>query len=957
MLFRSCVLSLFIGNCAMPVQNDVQAKVKKPVLNKKKASVKIGKKIKLSVKRGKGFKVQWKSKNKKIATVKKSGKYAAKVTGKKVGKTQIVASLKKGKKRYTLKCQITVTSAAGSAGTSQQPENSKTSAATETPKVTPTPNGVLPPVGQSTATPPAEKTTPPAEKTTPPAEKTTPPAEKTTPPAEKTTPPAEKTTPPAEKTTPPAEKTTPPAEKTTPPAEKTATPPNETFIPTKEPDLTKNMATAAKVKGHASSINASVSQEGAVAEFMQSTKYSQADYQMDTPVSLSKVKSVTFSLEVTGTPDSVSFKLYDSDGAELKNITQYSKKSGTYTIEIPELYQSKTISQFSIMTNSDLGEGVTQTATAVLTSLTFDQAGNTPTPVPTPTKEPTQAPTSTPTSEPTPIPAGKPSLPPSTMEDGEEMILSADTFLTSAALQGDPVYNEDGSVTVSITKLYDGGGIGFYIDPAKIAVDLSHYTKVILDVSADADGPICLNKFSKASFWEGMETISYSDVTTERTQISSDLPNEGIVGLGVRYAAWNASAVADPLTITIHSITLVKDTRDITDAMGYSSLHELAASSGFKMGTVFNTRTATDKKYGELMQHHFNSITAANEMKAYSMLDQAKSKEQYEDETSMPAVNFTNADVVMDYAKNNGLKVRGHVLVWDANMCDWFFRVGYDVNQPYATADVVKERLKNYIEQVLTHFEEKYPGVIYCWDVVNEAVSDAAGEFKEGDDRKIRIKRGEADNRFYEILGDHYVEMSFQYTYEILQKCKEQYPTMSDIKLYYNDFNTFYSAKRDAICNLVNSINSYMPDGSGGYVKLCDGVGMQSYIGGFGHQAGCMNENDIKAVKTAILMFADCGVEVQVTELAVRNYQGDEATLKAHADFYEKLFQAYMEVNQEKTDKPLKAVSIWGIVDRPDMPEDDYSFTMNGTYCGLFDEKLGVKPAFVQVHELLKGGK
>ena len=419
---------------------------------------------------------------------------------------------------------------------------------------------------------------------------------------------------------------------------------------------------------------------------------------MDTPVSLSKVKSVTFSLEVTGTPDSVSFKLYDSDGAELKNITQYSKKSGTYTIEIPELYQSKTISQFSIMTNSDLGEGVTQTATAVLTSLTFDQAGNTPTPVPTPAKEPTQAPTSTPTSEPTPIPAGKPSLPPSTMEDGEEMILSADTFLTSAALQGDPVYNEDGSVTVSITKLYGGGGIGFYIDPAKIAVDLSHYTKVILDVSADADGPICLNKFSKASFWEGMETISYSDVTTERTQISSDLPNEGIVGLGVRYAAWNASAVADPLTITIHSITLVKDTRDITDAMGYSSLHELAASSGFKMGTVFNTRTATDKKYGELMQHHFNSITAANEMKAYSMLDQAKSKEQYEDETSMPAVNFTNADVVMDYAKNNGLKVRGHVLVWDANMCDWFFRVGYDVNQPYATADVVKERLKNYIE-------------------------------------------------------------------------------------------------------------------------------------------------------------------------------------------------------------------------------------------------------------------
>lgn len=131
--------------------------------------------------------------------------------------------------------------------------------------------------------------------------------------------------------------------------------------------MTKNMATAAKVKGHATSINASVGQKGAVAEFVQSTRYNQADYQMDTPVSLGKVTSVTFSLEVTGTPDSVSFKLYDSDGKELNNITQYNKKSGTYTIEIPEEYRSKTISQFSIMTNTDIGEGVTQTATAVLT--------------------------------------------------------------------------------------------------------------------------------------------------------------------------------------------------------------------------------------------------------------------------------------------------------------------------------------------------------------------------------------------------------------------------------------------------------------------------------------------------------------------------------------------------------------------------------------------------------------
>lgn len=116
-----------------------------------------------------------------------------------------------------------------------------------------------------------------------------------------------------------------------------------------------------------------------------------------------------------------------------------------------------------------------------------------------------------------------------------------------------------------------------------------------------------------------------------------------------------------------------------------------------------------------------------------------------------------------------------------------------------------------------------------------------------------------------------------------------------------------------------------------------------------------MNDNDIGLVKTAIEKFADCGVEVQVTELAVRNYQGDETTLETHGEFYKKLFQTYININKERADKPLKAVSIWGIVDRPDMEESDYSYRMNGTYCGLFNEKLGVKPSFVKVHDLMKG--
>lgn len=959
-----CMISLLAGSCLMPVQNTAWAGSKKPALSKKKVSVKKGKTIKLSVKRAKGYKIKWKSKNKKIALVKKSGKYGAKVTAKKKGKTQILATLKKGKKRYTLKSYITVTEMAKPLDVPTQPGGPVNPGVTAEPSAAGT---TVPPVGETAAPPEGETATPPAGETVaPPAGETAAPvtAGPTTKPDTKPTvkPDTKPTTKPnTEPTVKPDTKPTanpdtkPTADPDTKPTVKPNTEPTvkpetkPTVEPSVEPttrpapDLTKNMASAAVVLSSASTIKASVGENGAVAEFTAASQYNQVDYKMNDPIPMNTIVKVEYSLQVAGTPDSVSFKLYDSEGKELTKITQYNKKTGTYTIEIPEEYQSVTISRFAIMTNTGLAQGVTQTATAVLGSLRFISASQiTPTPEPTPVI--------------TPVPTEKPTLPPSSIEDGVKMIMNAQMRLTIAALDGEPVYNEDGSVTVSITKNAGGGGIGFYVDPSKTNVDLSEYSKIVFDISAETDGPICLNQYMETNFYGDNKTLAYVDVKQERQQLSADLWNEDALGFGVRYAAWDSSAVADPLKLTIHSITLVKDTRDTSDALNnYLSLSELAKEYGFKMGTVYNTKTATDKKYGELMKYHFNSMTAANEMKAYSMLNEAGSKENYKDETSMPVINFTNADIIMDFAKENGVKVRGHVLVWDAEMCDWFFREGYDMSKGYATKEVVTARLKSYIKQVLVHFEQKYPGVIYCWDVVNEAVSDGEGEHADGDARMVRTTRDGKVNRFYEILGDHYVEDTFKYTYEIIQEQKGTHPGLADIKLYYNDFSTFYPTKRDAICELVKSINQTLPNSEGGYVKLCDGVGMQSYIGGFGQQVGCMNDNDIGLVKTAIEKFADCGVEVQVTELAVRNYQGDETTLETHGEFYKKLFQTYININKERADKPLKAVSIWGIVDRPDMEESDYSYRMNGTYCGLFNEKLGVKPSFVKVHDLMKG--
>ncbi len=216
----------------------------------------------------------------------------------------------------------------------------------------------------------------------------------------------------------------------------------------------------------------------------------------------------------------------------------------------------------------------------------------------------------------------------------------------------------------------------------------------------------------------------------------------------------------------------------------------------------------------------------------------------------------------------------------------------------------------------------KYPSV-YCRNVVNEAVGDSAGEYIADDGRHVRTMRNGAEN-----------------------------PNV-DIILIYNDYNTFYDPKRDAICELVDSINSYAVDEEGNFRKLCDGVGMQGYIGGYGKQVGCMNDGDINKIRTAVEMFASYDIEVHITEMAVRNYENSDAFVKSHADYYRRLFEMFLSLNQGEN-KPLTGISIWGLYDRPDLSKDDYSYKMNGPYCGLFTDKYEVKQAFVNIFKYLK---
>jgi len=377
------------------------------------------------------------------------------------------------------------------------------------------------------------------------------------------------------------------------------------------------------------------------------------------------------------------------------------------------------------------------------------------------------------------------------------------------------------------------------------------------------------------------------------------------------------------------------------EAAEYQPLYTLAEPYGFKLGGAFGAGDMKNEAHLNMLKQDFNSVTCTNEMKAYSMLDQFGSKNTKD---GMPMINFYWADKMVEWVQQNNIKVRGHVLVWDAYMCDWFFREGYDSAKPYVDRETMLKRMEYYITEVITHFETKYPGVVYCWDVVNEAVGDNVDEFDPADPRHLRKTRNGGPNLFYELVGDDYVEYSFLYARNAVDALG------ADIKLFYNDYNAFFLQKRTAMCALAESVNSFATDENGNPRKLMDGMGMQGYIGGYGYQDGCLSASHLSNIRDSIKAYGDLGLEVHITEMAVRNF--DPELTAEHAEYYGKLFEIFKQVNSGDV-KPLTCVAIWGMTDRPNEQKGTYNYNLISPYGGLFTEKFERKDAWMNVYNTL----
>jgi endo-1,4-beta-xylanase len=322
-------------------------------------------------------------------------------------------------------------------------------------------------------------------------------------------------------------------------------------------------------------------------------------------------------------------------------------------------------------------------------------------------------------------------------------------------------------------------------------------------------------------------------------------------------------------------------------------------ASYFPIGVAVSPGVLTGPEK-DLIIKHFNSLTAENVMKMGPI-----HPEEYR-------YNWGPADQIVDFAVANGMKMRGHTLCWHNQTPGWFFKTADG-------AQVDKETLLARLKEHITSVATRYKGKIYAWDVVNEVI----------DDSESKVFR---ESLFYQICGEEFIAKAFQWAHE----------ADPNALLFYNDYNTENSAKREKIYNLVKKlIDAKVP---------IHGVGLQGHWSIF--------EPSEEALRESLKKFSSLGLAVQITELDVSVYPSEHGRREKRADDID-TFTPEMEQKQiekykmafrlfRENKSAITGVTFWNVTDKSSWL-DNFPVRGRKNYPLLFDQELKPKKAYWEV--------
>jgi endo-1,4-beta-xylanase len=332
---------------------------------------------------------------------------------------------------------------------------------------------------------------------------------------------------------------------------------------------------------------------------------------------------------------------------------------------------------------------------------------------------------------------------------------------------------------------------------------------------------------------------------------------------------------------------------------------------------VSGQSNVVDANGGYLIKYHMNSMSPGNWMKSVYIVDINGSASAYNAAATQtekdsidihPIITFNgNITAQLNWAKRQGFTFRGHTLVWhNQTPGTAFFRAGYSSNGIRLTKEKMTDRLENYIKEVIRTIHEGWPGLLSAYDVVNEAVND------NGTDRTV--------SEWYETFGDNsYILKAFEFARKYTQQYGE-----TQIKLYYNDYNTATASKADGI------------------VRICGPIFRAGYLDGIG-----MQEHDAYNYPTAVQWIATYNkfdticTQMTVTEFDVKPSSNtlSSSVLTTQANQYAQLVKCFVERSYFSGRGKIISVCKDGL-------NDQWAFVANAS---LWDANDQCKPAFYAV--------
>ncbi len=330
------------------------------------------------------------------------------------------------------------------------------------------------------------------------------------------------------------------------------------------------------------------------------------------------------------------------------------------------------------------------------------------------------------------------------------------------------------------------------------------------------------------------------------------------------------------------------------------SLRQQADRTGMLVGTAVNPSRFSEASYTSTLAREFNMVEPENVMKWGAI------------RPSQDTFNFGPGDRVVAFAQAHKMKVRGHNLLWGKYNPAWLTNGRF-------TPDQLSQMLQQHIAAVMKH----YAGLVFAWDVVNEAF-DANGNPEHSiwyDSPGIGLKG----------KGTAYVEQAFRWA-------RAADPTAL---LFYNDYDAEgLNAKSDAIYAMVKDFKQRgVP---------IDGVGLQAHIFN-------LSTKDVSTLAANTSRLTALGVQVHITEMDVglpidaNGHLLNPPDLSAQADIYRYVATACLR------ERGCTAFQTWGFTDK---------YTWIPAYTGgrkgaplLFDRSYAMKPAYWAVLNAFKEGR